>query len=87
MLLISGKAKVKTMKQDIYKSNMHSTWTQISWNINTLKTMSLQTLRSSASLQKGQNYFNLNHRMGWLGRGLKDHLVPTSLSWAGTAFT
>lgn len=24
-----------------------------------------------------------NHGMGWAGRQLKDHLVPTSLLWAG----
>ena len=25
-----------------------------------------------------------NHRMVWVGRNLKDHLVPTPLPWAGT---
>jgi len=28
-----------------------------------------------------------NHRTVWLGRNLKDHLVPTLLPWAGTPST
>lgn len=28
-----------------------------------------------------------NHRMVWLRRDLKDHLIPTPLPWAGTPFT
>ena len=28
-----------------------------------------------------------NHRMVWVGRDLKDHLVPTPLPWAGTSST
>jgi len=28
-----------------------------------------------------------NHRIVWVGRDLKDHLVPTPLPWAGTAYT
>jgi len=28
-----------------------------------------------------------NHRMAWLGMGLKDHVVPTSLQWAGLPTT
>jgi len=30
---------------------------------------------------------SLNHRMVWVGRDLKDHLVPTTLPWAGTPYT
>lgn len=28
-----------------------------------------------------------NHRMAWVGRNLKDHLVSTPLRWTGTPFT
>lgn len=28
-----------------------------------------------------------NHRMSWVRRGLKDHPVPTPLTWAETPFT
>jgi len=28
-----------------------------------------------------------DHRVGWVGRGLKDHPVPTSLPWAGLLST
>jgi len=28
-----------------------------------------------------------NHRMVWVGRDLKDHLIPTPLPWAGTSST
>jgi len=27
------------------------------------------------------------HRMVWVGRDLKDHLVPSPLPWTGTPFT
>ena len=29
----------------------------------------------------------LDHRMVWIGKDLKDHLVPTPLPWAGTPST
>ena len=34
-----------------------------------------------------QDIFVQNHRTVWLGTDLKDHLVPTSLPWAGIPMT
>jgi len=39
------------------------------------------------SLQNRRIKESQNHRMVWVGRDLKDHLVPTPLPWAETPST
>lgn len=44
-------------------------------------------LKGGKNMMKRVNLESWNHRVAWVGRDIKGHLLPTSLPWPGTLST